>query len=145
MKTAILTSILVLAAFVSGCTSTKTERGPVTPERVQSVARLAAYGSATGFLIKHPEARPELVKARVILATLVAGEQWDVVQLAGAFQQAGFKELRSQEGVLAVTGAIMLIDVASGRTIDLKQNDYARAAILGALDGVNLALANGPN
>ncbi len=127
--------------LASGCATV--DKPSVTPERVQSVARLAAYGSATGFLIRSPESRPELEKAKLVLATLVAGQQWDIAQLAGAFQQAGFKELRSQEGILAVTGAILLIDVTAGKTVDLKQNDYAKAAIIGALDGVNLALAGG--
>lgn len=144
-----LSALLLLVAICligpDGCSTTGDPSAPhvqVTPERVQSVARLAAYGSAKGFLISHPEYRPELEKAKGILTTLAAAENWDISALAEAFQSAGFKELRSEEAILAVEGAVLMIDLVSGKAIDLKQVPYARAAIIGSLDGLNLALAS---
>lgn len=149
----LLAAIAIGALALAGCSTQSAVGGSppastatkVTPERVKSIARLAAFGSAKGFLISHPEYRPELVKAKSILVTLVSSQQWSIDVLAGAFRDAGFKELRSEEGILAVEGAILMIDVFTGRQIDLKNSVYAEAAIVGALDGVNLALANSPD
>jgi len=111
----------------------------VTPDKVSGIAKFAAQAAALELLDRHPEARPDLVKAKLILATLAAGQQWDIAQLAAAFQNAGFKELRGARGVLIVQGAILAADL-SGHTVDLNSSDYAKAAILGALDGLNLVL-----
>ena len=127
----------ILLVLLCGCAGIKPTN--LTPERVNSIARLAAYGAATGALVDNPKTRKELEQARVIIATLVAGKQWDIVQLAGAFQQAGFKELHGDKGVIIVTGAILAADLA-GNKADLRNSVYAEQAILGALDGLNLAL-----
>ena len=129
--------VMLLTVFC-GCAGIKPTN--LTPERVNSIARLAAYGAATGALVDNPKTRKELEQARVIIATLVSGKQWDIVQLAGAFQQAGFKELHGDKGVIIVTGAILAADLA-GNKADLRNSVYAEQAILGALDGLNLALA----
>lgn len=129
--------VIMLAVFC-GCAGVKPGEG-ITPERVNSIARLAAYGAATGALVDNPKTRKELEQARVIIATLVSARQWDIVQLAGAFQQAGFKELHGDKGVIIVTGAILAADLA-GNKVDLRNSVYAEQAILGALDGLNLAL-----
>ena len=128
--------VMLLTVFC-GCAGIKPTN--LTPERVNSIARLAAYGAATGALVDNPKTRKELEQARVIIATLVSGKQWDIVQLAGAFQQAGFKELHGDKGVIIVTGAILAADLA-GNKADLRNSVYAEQAILGALDGLNLAL-----
>lgn len=133
--------IIVLASLLfAGCATPGSNQG-LTPARVNSIARLAAFGAASGVLVDNPATRPELIKARVIIATLVAGKQWDVVQLAAAFQQAGFKELHGSQGVLIVTGVILAADL-TGNTVDLKNSAFAEAAITGALDGLNLALGS---
>ncbi len=129
----------ILLVLLCGCASVN-HPTPLTPERVNSIARLAAYGAATGALVDNPKTRKELEQARVIIATLVSGKQWDIVQLAGAFQQAGFKELHGDKGVIIVTGAILAADLA-GNKADLRSSVYAEQAILGALDGLNLALS----
>ena len=132
--------IIVLAMLLfAGCATPGSNA--LTPTRVNSIARLAAFGAASGVLVDNPATRPELVKARVIIATLVAGKQWDVVQLAAAFQAAGFKELHGSQGVLIVTGVILAADL-TGNTVDLKNSAFAEAAITGALDGLNLALGS---
>lgn len=130
--------VLALAGLV-GCSTTPGGTSSITPETVNKIARLAAFGSAAGVLESNPAARADLERARVIIATLVAGKQWDVAQLAAAFQNAGFKVLHGERGVLVVTGAILAADL-SGRTVDLHNSAYAEQAILGALDGLNLAL-----
>ena len=130
--------IMLASAVLCGCAGIKPIN--LTPERVNSIARLAAYGAATGALMDNPKTRKELEQARVIIATLVAGKQWDIAQLAGAFQQAGFKELHGDKGVIIVTGSILAADLA-GNKADLRNSVYAEQAILGALDGLNLALA----
>ena len=129
---------MLASAVLCGCAGIKPIN--LTPERVNSIARLAAYGAATGALMDNPKTRKELEQARVIIATLVAGKQWDIAQLAGAFQQAGFKELHGDKGVIIVTGSILAADLA-GNKADLRNSVYAEQAILGALDGLNLALA----
>lgn len=128
----------ILLMLLCGCASVN-QPTALTPERVNSIARLAAYGAATGALVDNPKTRKELEQARVIIATLVSAKQWDIVQLAGAFQQAGFKELHGDKGVIIVTGVILAADLA-GNKADLRNSVYAEQAILGALDGLNLAL-----
>jgi len=127
---------LIAAIAITGCVTT--QQG-ITPDKVSGIAKFAAQAAALELLDRHPEARPDLVKAKLILATLAAGQQWDIAQLAAAFQNAGFKELHGARGVLIVQGAILAADL-SGHTVDLKSSDYAKAAILGALDGLNLVL-----
>lgn len=127
---------LIAAIALTGCVTT--QQG-ITPDKVSGIAKFAAQAAALELLDRHPEARPDLVKAKLILATLAAGQQWDIAQLAAAFQNAGFKELHGARGVLIVQGAILAADL-SGHTVDLKSSDYAKAAILGALDGLNLVL-----
>ena len=137
MKTLVCT--LILAGLV-GCTTTPNGQS-ITPDTVNKIARLAAFGSAAGVLESNPASRADLERARVIIATLVSAKQWDIAQLAGAFQQAGFKELHGDKGVLIVTGAILAADL-SGHSVDLRSSAYAEQAILGALDGLNMALGN---
>ena len=137
MKTLVCT--LSLAGLV-GCTTTP-NGSSITPDTVNKIARLAAFGSAAGVLESNPASRADLERARVIIATLVSAKQWDIAQLAGAFQQAGFKELHGDKGVLIVTGAILAADL-SGHSVDLRSSAYAEQAILGALDGLNMALGN---
>ncbi len=138
MKTSILS--LILAVGLVGCTTTP-NGSSITPDTVNKIARLAAFGSAAGVLESNPASRADLERARVIIATLVSAKQWDIAQLAGAFQQAGFKELHGDKGVLIVTGAILAADL-SGHSVDLRSSAYAEQAILGALDGLNMALGN---
>jgi len=129
-------TILLSAALLAGCTTTPKQ---ITPAQVHSIAQFAAQAAVLEVLDQNPKARPELLKAKLILATLAAGQQWDIAQLASAFQAAGFKELHGAKGVLIVQGAILAADL-TGRTVDLKAQDFAREAILGALDGMNLVL-----
>ena len=138
MKTSILS--LILAVGLVGCTTTP-NGSSITPDTVNKIARLAAFGSAAGVLESNPASRADLERARVIIATLVSAKQWDIAQLAGAFQQGGFKDLHGDKGVLIVTGAILPVDLSSHR-VDLRSPAYAEQAILGALDGLNMALGN---
>ena len=131
-------AIIAATLLAAGCASTPS-RQPLQPSTVNQIARFAAQASAAELLAKKPQARADLVRAKQILATLAAGKQWNIGALAGAFQDAGFSVLNGQRGILIVQGAILAADLA-GRQIDLQQSAYAEAAILGALDGLNLVL-----
>lgn len=134
MKTLLLSLTL---AVLAGCASPQGQK--ITPAQVGRIAKFAAAASAIELLDKKPEAREDLVKAQVILKTLVAGDEWDITQLALAFQKAGFKVLNGAKGILIVEGAVLAADL-SGHSVDLKNQEYAKAAIIGALEGLNSAL-----
>ncbi len=127
---------IIAALTLTGCVTTQPG---LTPAKVGRIAKFAAQAAAAEVLDHNPRALADLRKAKLILATLAAGEQWDIAQLALAFQGAGFKELHGSQGVLIVEGAILAADL-TGHSVDLKANDFAKAAILGALDGLNLVL-----
>lgn len=130
---------LLLTCILCGCSTTTGGSKQITPKQVGQIANFAAKAAALELLDKKPEAKPDLLKAQVILATLAANENWDILALATAFQNAGFTQLNGARGVLIVEGAILAADL-SGHAVDLRQIDYAREAILGALAGLNAVL-----
>lgn len=137
MKHRLLALIVAALAFV-GCSTTQTQT-KITPEKVGRIAKFAASASALEFLQRNPSSKDDLYKAKAILGSLVAEEHWDILALATAFQRAGFDKLNGQEGIIAVQGAVLAIDL-SGHSIDLKENEYARAAIIGSYEGLQVVL-----
>lgn len=137
----ILASILA-AALLAGCTTTAPGQSAtpiVTPERVQAVVKLAAFVTAKA-IEKDPEKLVELEAVRDGLQDLADQQVWDVAALANIAAAHGVGALASDEGTLAIAGTTLLLDTVLHVQVDLKSQPYARAVILGALDGLNLAL-----
>lgn len=135
-------SILAALALLTGCTTTAPGQSGspvVTPERVQAVVKLAAYVSAKA-IEKDPEKRAELEAVQEGLQDLANQQVWDVAALANIAAAHGLGALSSDEGTLAIAGTTLFLDTVLHVQVDLKSQPYARAVILGALDGLNLAL-----
>lgn len=131
---------LGLLVCAPGCVTTPGGTPIVTPQRVESVTRLAAYGSARALMLKTPEVRAELERAQSGFHVLRESETWDLGKLASIATAHGLKDLVSEEGTLALTAGVMFLDAVTGGSVDLGQLDYARAVVVGADDGLTLAL-----
>lgn len=132
---------IVLIALAVGCTTLPTW---VTPSRIETVTRLAAYSSAKALLIKQPDSRAQLEKARDGFAALEASEKWDIATAASIAATNGLDWLSSPEGNLALTGGVMFIDLILGRQVELSGDVNVRSFIIGARSGLDLALTAKP-
>ena len=141
MKTRHALIPIILIALAVGCSTLPTW---VTPTRIETVTRLAAYSSAKALLIKRPESRAELQKAADGFAMLEASEKWDIATAASIAAASGLDWLSSPEGNLALTGGVMFIDLIAGNQVDVAGDANVRAFIIGARSGLNLALATKP-
>jgi len=129
--------VALVMALTSGCASIQKV---ATPERVSALARLATYAGAKAVLIEKPGLRPELERARDGFCALAAAGEWSIERMAEIAAAQGLDELRSDAGVLALTGGTMLIDLVYGRPVDLSGEPYARAVVEASCDGLTLAL-----
>jgi hypothetical protein len=133
--------IFPLIALLAGCSAPGTDLQPVvTPERVESVARLSAYVAARAAVLKEPGLAEPLNRALVGLEDLAASEHWDLATAAAIATANGLGSLASEEGTFAVSAGVMFLDLVLGRRLDLAGDAYARAFILGTRDGLALAL-----
>ena len=132
---------LALAALAAGCVSLPAW---LTPARIESVARLAAYSSAKTLLIKQPDRRAQLEKAQAGLAALETAQNWDLTTAANIAATNGLTALSSPEGNLALTGGVLFMDLILGKQVELSGDANARAFIVGARSGLDLALAIQP-
>lgn len=112
----------------------------VTPARVESVTRLSAYVSARALLLESPELRPQLEAASRGFHELRQAERWDLPAMGAIAAASGLDQVASAEGVLILTGTTLFIDTVLGVELDLAEVDYARAVVIGADDGLALAL-----
>ena len=136
--------LLGLLLCSPGCVTQPGSAPLVTPERVESVTRLAAYGTAKALLIKQPESRTALAQAAAGIHELRAAERWDIAEMGRIAAAHGLDQLNSEEGLLALTGLGLFTDLFTHTQIDLHGNAYAQAVIVGADDGLALALGPAP-
>lgn len=136
--------LLGLLLCSPGCVTQPGSAPLVTPERVESVTRLAAYGTAKALLIKQPESRAALAQAAAGIHELRAAERWDIAEMGRIAAAHGLDQLNSEEGLLALTGLGLFTDLFTHTQIDLHGNAYAQAVIVGADDGLALALGPAP-
>ena len=129
--------VALVLAFTNGCASIQKV---ATPERVSALTKLATYAGAKAVLIEKPGLRPELERARDGFCALVAAGEWSIERMADIAAAQGLDELRSDAGVLALTGGTMLIDLVYGKPVDLSSEPYARAVVEASCSGLTLAL-----
>lgn len=141
MKAKLTLLPMVLVVLAVGC---KTLPDWITPSRVETVTRLAAYSSAKALLIKQSDSRAGLEKARDGFAALEASQKWDIATAASIAATNGLDWLSSPEGNLALTGGVMFIDLILGKQVELSGDVNVRAFIVGARSGLDLALAAQP-
>ena len=142
---AFLALFLVLpAVLVTGCQSTNTtadvSQPAVSPARVEAIARLATYGAVTTDLQSHPERRVTYEQAEAGLAKLVAAKQWDADDILNALSAVPMDQMDSTEGVMMISGGLILLDAVGGSRTELVQSEFLRAAAVGIDDGLKLAL-----
>jgi len=135
--------------FSTLCTGCSTQSGtPLTPEqqefqnirRVQSGVRLAVYLGVSVDLKKHPERKDAYEKSEAALASLVSQEKWDALAFSSALSESGSKLFSSGDASLVLTTVPLLVDLLSGNRIDLSQPKYLKPAMLGADEGLKMAL-----
>lgn len=133
----------LLGLITAGCSSTGgTAAGGdrLNPERVQAIAKLAAYAGTVAYLKQHPEQRPAVQSASAGLQSLVAQERWDTTAVATVLTEAGFTEMEGSEGALVLMGGLMLTDAIGLGEYDAGNSEHVRAAVTGIAEGVRLAL-----
>lgn len=141
-----LLSFLLLAVAVAfgGCANPGGGGGGtadiVTPQRVRTVSRLAAYSTCKMQLLRDPQSRVTLARVQTGVNELVAAQTWDIATLGSIIAANGLPGLTSDEGQLALTAAPLFIDMFTGAQVDLRQVEYARVAIEGVAEGLNMAL-----
>jgi len=135
----IIAAIAALALLV-GCTTTpQTESDRA--RRVESGVRLAVFLGASLDLQKSPERRPAYEAASKGLSALVAQEKWDVTALALALAETGNEKFKDDQTVILILAGAQLVDVVVGSDrVDLGNQAYARAVVVGANQGLKLAL-----
>ncbi len=140
-------------AFLPGCSTTAPGDSPpgssnpkpvFTPQRVERGVD-SAVGLYTAIrLSRFPESRPKFEAARTALQVLVSNDRWDLSAFAQALATTGLAEQQSEQVLLIVGQGVALIDTATGSRVDLSQQEYAKAVILGGLNGLNRTLKSVP-
>jgi hypothetical protein len=133
---------LSLAVLNTGCKTTGWGSA-VTPERVQSVTKLAAYVSAYATIQKDADRREAFERANAGLEAMIAQERWDAEAFGIALKQAGVDELLGDDGGIVVTTTVLVVDLF-GVDFDLKETTpgpIVEAVIRGTQEGFELALA----
>ena len=132
---------LSLAVLNTGC---KTGGEPfITPARVQSVTKLAAYVSAYATIRKDADRRAAFEQANAGLEAMIDQERWDAAAFGIALQQAGVDQLLGDDGGIVVTTTVLVVDLF-GVDFDLKETTpgpIVEAVIRGTQAGFELALA----
>ncbi len=141
MKRRLFLLLPILALL--GCSTSQDGTSTITPQRVEKVSRLAAYSSFKVQLIKDPTSRPTLVQISTAVNELVAAQTWDVATMITVANANGLSELTSDEAQIALTTAPLFIDLFLNKEVDLRQQEYAEAFIVGAADGFKMALGSG--
>lgn len=137
--------LLPLLALFPGCTTSSCGWSTgISPQRVESVTTLAAYGTATTLLLSSPNQRENLTAARDGFHALRVAERWDLTAMGSIAAANGLDQLSSDEGVVILTSAALFTDLFVGGTIDLSTSEYARAVIIGADTGLTMALGPQP-
>lgn len=135
---------LMAVTFGTGC---KTVDGKpqtiITPERVERVSRLAAYITVRGMLIEKPEARVEMEQALRGFEELIASGDWSITTAAAIALANGLPIISSGEGQVIFEGALLFVDLIGGGSVSLKDNEYARAVIIGLESGLRMGLGKG--
>lgn len=137
---------LLFCIIVGGCATQPST--PLTPEqqefnnirRVQNGVRLAVYIGVTVDLKKHPELRDAYAKAQAALDSLVSQQKWDALAFSSALSDSGASIFTSGDASLVLTTVPLLVDLISGDRIDLSQPRFLKPAMIGAADGLKLAL-----
>jgi len=141
MKPFLFAPIIAIAASAllsNGCKTVDIEK-TITPERVQSITKLGTYIGASASL-RDSEVRESWKRALAGLDSLINQQSWDIAAVASILRNAGVDELNSAEGDLIITGTMFLFDAIFTRQVDLSSEPYARAVVIGARDGIALAL-----
>lgn len=123
-----------------GTSGTSTASKWLSPPRVQAIARLAAYSGTLADLRSHPEHRAQYETAARQLQVFVDSGQWDATAAATALAGSGIQQLQGSEGALILQGGLLLTDAIGIGQYDARSQEHVRAAILGILDGLNMAL-----
>jgi len=135
-----IVSTLLLAFGVVGCGTTSGTGPTITPARVESVTRLAAYSTAKLALAKDPKNIVTLTKVSNGLNELVASGNYDLATAVTIANANGLGELTSSEGQIALTALPVFIDLIAGESVNLNDSQYAKAVIVGAAGGFKMAL-----
>lgn len=133
-----------------GCTTTGSNPGNppalVTPAAIQSDVSSAVGLFATFRIASHPESKPAFERALKALNSLQAnaeaGQPWSVNAFAEALASAGGDLITSEKVSLIVSAGTVIVNTAVGGKVDLTKQEYAKAVILGAQDGLARALKN---
>lgn len=132
---------VMLVALLCGCSVFQGGSQVVTPERVQAIVKFAAASTAIVMLNKDPATRLDLTAARDGFATMAEAEVWDIQTAVYVAMNHGLTALASAEGSIVVSGGVLLIDLFTGKQVNLKNEEYVRAFVIGARDGLTDALA----
>ena len=135
-----LSAFTALSVLVSGCSTTSGLGSNVTPERVQGVARVAAYVTAKVLVSNDARNIETLKKIQTGFNELIASESWDLATAVAVANANGLNELTSDDGQILLTVAPLFIDLATGQSLSLEGVDYAKAVITGTSQGLNMAL-----
>ena len=136
-----LVGFAVLTLGLLGCASNPgTGSSTITPARVESVTRLAAYSTAKIALVKDPRNLATLTKVSNGLNELVASGNFDLATAVTIANANGLGELTSSEGQIVLTALPVFIDLIAGESVNLNDSVYAKAVIVGAASGFNMAL-----
>lgn len=113
---------------------------------LSKTGKLTGYVGTSEALKQHPEWRPQFVSAEADLATLETSESIDVVNVLAIMRRLPVSKLDSQNAVIVITSATVLIEEFGGGSISLnaQQTDELRQFVHRLREGINLALATTP-
>ena len=127
---------LMLTSLLISCASVPNGASPPL-ERIEALARWSAYLASLNAGVHN---REPLQKAAETIRDLSKATPLTPAMALAALHAAGATWLSCPEGVIAVTGVIMLEDVAYGR-LTIQDEQAIRALLRGVADGIFLGLA----
>ena len=133
--------LLAIGYFTSGCVTTPGGQRALDVARVARIAGTAADFGAQVYLQQHPEAAPAFRLAENVLTSLIDAENWDPAAFASALRSLPVKELRSPEGALLASAAVLLWDELAAESRTLDKTQWVRPVMLSVRNGLRRALS----
>ena len=132
---------LALAGFLVGCTTTSTTNSGVDINRVARILGVTAETASFIHLRSHPEDRPRFEAARSALSGLDAVGDYSPIRFAEALQALPLRELKGPDGVLIVTGAMVLWEEANAQFGSVSTPEWVKPILQRVQGGIDNALA----
>ena len=142
MAKKVITLLFPLLLLAGGCATTAAKPDV---DRIAPVVKTAAFVGTFYFLQEKPAAEPAFRIALNELRLLEAAESIDFNNILWIVNRLPVKELKSDEAVLIVTSATILLAELGGPSVPIERLRELRPIVVALRQGIDLALQQTPS